>query len=167
MTVDQGHSADTPAARAEPSAGAWRPVGRPTQWHRDVLALALVIVALSFVLGISDGGRLAVPGAGASIPSLCLWKNTTGVDCPGCGLARCFVAMAHADWRTAYRRHPVGMLLFVFTVLQIPYQAMQCRRIARGRGRFRLPGPMILVWLLLGAMLAQWLLKITGLVVFS
>ena len=166
MTVDQGHSADTPAAHAEPSAGAWRPAGRPTQWHRDVLVLAVLILALSFVLSNSDAGHVALPVPGASIPSLCLWKNATGVDCPGCGLTRCFVAMAHADWRTAYRRHPVGMLVFVFTVLQIPYHGVQWRRIARGRGRFRLPMLGILVWLLLGAMLTQWLLKITGWVVF-
>lgn len=166
MTVERGDSAETGAAHAQPSAGATLPVGRPTQWHRDVLALALVIVALSFLLGISAGGRVALPATEISIPSLCLWKNTTGVDCPGCGLTRCFVAMAHADWRTAYRYHPFGMLLFAFTILQIPYQSMQCRRIARGRGRFRLPMLGVLVWLLLGAMLTQWLLKITGLVVF-
>ncbi|MEZ5330513.1 MAG: DUF2752 domain-containing protein [Thermoanaerobaculia bacterium] len=76
-------------------------------------------------------GRLAVwAGAGAAslvavvvlhalvLPagrenSWCIYRRTTGMPCPGCGMTRAVVDLAHGDLAAAVRAHPVAPLLAV------------------------------------------------------
>ena len=46
-----------------------------------------------------------------SIP-LCLVKNLFGVNCPGCGLTRGFVAILQLDFRMAFRYNVLSVPLF-------------------------------------------------------
>lgn len=48
---------------------------------------------------------------------LCVFRNLTGVPCPGCGLTRAFAALASADFSAATRLHPLAPLLAVETVV--------------------------------------------------
>lgn len=43
--------------------------------------------------------------------SLCLFHNVTGLPCPGCGLTRSVLHIAHAHWLEALRYHPAGFLV--------------------------------------------------------
>lgn len=45
------------------------------------------------------------------LPSLCLVRGVTGLPCPGCGLTRSFVAIAHLDPGAAFDHHPFGPAL--------------------------------------------------------
>lgn len=58
------------------------------------------------------------PGPGYTV---CLFRITTGLDCPGCGLTRAFRAMAHLDIAEATRYNPLGPAIFLVTVLAWGY----------------------------------------------
>ena len=55
----------------------------------------------------------------AKIPSICSFKNMTGVDCPGCGLTRSWVTAMHGQFKDSLRFHRLGWLLMLFAFLQI------------------------------------------------
>lgn len=51
---------------------------------------------------------------------LCLFRATTGIPCPGCGLTRSFMAIARGNVEDALRMHLFGPVLFLaFTVAAI------------------------------------------------
>lgn len=89
-------------------------------------------------------------------------KREFGVDCPGCGLTRCFVAMGHGQVAVAWGYHPVGVVLFGVLVAQIPYRLFQIRRLRRGQPEWSHWVLWALLWLFVVAILAQWLLRLTG-----
>jgi hypothetical protein len=90
-------------------------------------------------------------------------KRSTGVDCPGCGLSRCFICLAHGRVADAVRHNPWGLVLFVAVVAQLPYRAVQIGRVARGRQPWSHPFLAAGAWLLLAGLIVQWLVRITGL----
>jgi hypothetical protein len=49
------------------------------------------------------------PGEGAF--SVCLFRNATGIPCPGCGMTRAFALLARGEWRAALAMHPLAPLL--------------------------------------------------------
>lgn len=53
---------------------------------------------------------------GKPVP-MCQFKEVTHLPCPGCGLTRSFVGMAHLDPELAFRFHPVGALVFPAVVV--------------------------------------------------
>jgi len=57
------------------------------------------------------GDRLVTP-AGEPLGALCLSRTVLGVDCPFCGMARSFVALAHGQLGRSIRFHPAGPILF-------------------------------------------------------
>jgi hypothetical protein len=50
------------------------------------------------------------PVGGAST-SICLFRRTLGLPCPGCGMTRAFAHLAKGEWRQAAADHPFS---FVF-----------------------------------------------------
>ncbi len=44
----------------------------------------------------------------------CSFKETTGYDCPGCGLTRSSTAILHGDWQTAFSYHWFAPVFMVF-----------------------------------------------------
>lgn len=65
---------------------------------------------------------------------LCLFKNLTGLPCPGCGLTRSFACLAHLELTKAFRYHPFGPLFFVGAVLMASLLVMGPRRRERIHG---------------------------------
>jgi len=59
---------------------------------------------------------------GYTIPSLCMFKNITTLDCPGCGITRSFVYAVHGHWYEAYLMHLWGIPLATFLVFQVFYR---------------------------------------------
>jgi hypothetical protein len=100
-----------------------------------------------------------LPIFGGPLPELCGWKRFFGVNCPGCGLTRCFIALAHGDLAAAWHFNPAGILLFVGVAFQVPYRAAQLWRMKRGRPTLRVPYVLALVWTAVALLLLQWLLK--------
>jgi hypothetical protein len=59
---------------------------------------------------------------GHTIPSLCMFKNITTLDCPGCGITRSFVFAVHGYWHESYIMHFWGIPLAAFLVFQVGYR---------------------------------------------
>lgn len=89
-----------------------------------MLAIATVTIALAFTMRV-NGNRVAFPFLpNRPIPELCGARAWFGISCPGCGLTRSFIHLAHGRWTAAYACHRMGWILALLTVAQIPYRAL-------------------------------------------
>lgn len=128
--------------------------------HTSIGLAALAILLGAALLRVQDGRQVIVPLADRALPELCYWRTMFGIDCPGCGLTRCFISAAHGHLVEAWRYNPVGLLLFAGVVLQLPYRPWQLWRLATGRNELK---TVALPYAMLGAsglLLAQWLLRL-------
>lgn len=92
-------------------------------WHYAMLAITITIVVLSLILSVRDDQRIIITGlSGYPIPETCWMKNLFHCDCPGCGLTRSFVHLAHGNWRQSLAVHRIGWLLAIAFLVQIPYR---------------------------------------------
>lgn len=69
-------------------------------------AICGAVLLLSVALPLPQNGTIL------GLPSLCPFHNLSGVPCPGCGLTRSFVCLAHGQIAAAFEFHPLGPLLF-------------------------------------------------------
>jgi hypothetical protein len=125
--------------------------------HREMLVISCLVIAASFVLRVQSGEQVGLCGAAHLVlPPLCLAREWFGVCCPGCGLTRSFIHLAHADWRASWESHRLGWLLAGLVVLQIPYRihglcrpqrALLPARVRKGIG-YGLIGLLVLNWLI-------------------
>ena len=129
-----------------------------------VLIAALGVVGLSMSLSLKDsGGQVIVPLINTPLPPLCTLKRLTGLDCPGCGLTRSFVALGHGQWREAVRWNPAGPIWFAFIALQVPYQAWQLRLLSRGQRPLDLTWwGQGLIYVGLAGLILQWVVRQFG-----
>jgi hypothetical protein len=129
--------------------------------HRELLALAAFALLLAPLLEVRpDGERVGVRGGGPTLPPSCGSRAVLGVDCPGCGLTRSFVHLAHGDPAASVRSHRLGWLLALLAAVQIPYRlavlwAGHCPPLVAAVGTWT--GRVLLALLLL-----NWLLKLAG-----
>lgn len=74
--------------------------------RRELWLIAGIITALvvARLLPLPHNGTIG------GMPSLCPFKNITGLPCPGCGLTRSVVYSAHGQWQQAITYHPFGPL---------------------------------------------------------
>lgn len=93
---------------------------RDQQSDGMMLVVAIGIVVLSILLTPSES---VLTLWGWEVPPLCVFKNLTGADCPGCGLTRSFTYMGHFDPRAAFDRHWLGPALYALVAAQVPFRA--------------------------------------------
>ena len=101
-----------------------------------------------------------------SLPPLCVSRAWWGVECPGCGLTRSFVALSSGELVESLRLHRVGWLLYIAVVGKIPYRAYKLRQLGQAEAAGSAVGePAWPIWfgrLLIAALIGNWLLKISG-----
>jgi hypothetical protein len=121
------------------------------------LGACSAIIVAAFLLRVQGTNDVAFMGV--TVPQSCNMKRFTGLDCPGCGLTRSFVSMAHGDWRTAWNFHAAGPIWFVVVVAQIPLRLWQLFRIRRGKCELRtgLEWPFLIG--MFGLLLVVWIYK--------
>ena len=123
------------------------------------VAAALVIIA-SFVLQPNRDGRLSVAES-RSLPTICWLRRTLGIECPGCGLTRSFVHMAHGNLAAAWHQNPFGVPLFLFAAAQLIWQPWQSWRIRSNRPVWQIPGGVWWLVALCVLMLIRWIWRIS------
>jgi len=133
-----------------------RPRGPSPRRHREMLVIACLVVVAAFALRVRPHEQVGPEGLpGVVLPPLCLSRQWFGVPCPGCGLTRSFIHLAHGDWRSSWACHRLGWLLAGLVVLQIPYRIHGLRRPDR---------PLLPAWVrtwighgLVGLLVVNWL----------
>ena len=132
-----------------------------TRWlHAMLLAGAAAIVIVAALLNVGGETKVVIPWLGVPLPELCYWRKTFNMDCPGCGLTRCFISLAHGDVARAWHFNPTGILLFGMVAFQVPYRAVQLWRISRGRTELEFPGfPYVLLGLCT-LLVLQWFWRV-------
>jgi hypothetical protein len=77
-------------------------------------------VAALVLAGVRAAGGFDAGAAALSLPGLCLFHRLTGLDCPGCGMTRAFVALWRGDLVAAEALHPFsGPLLATLVLLAL------------------------------------------------
>ncbi|MFO1091819.1 MAG: DUF2752 domain-containing protein [Planctomycetaceae bacterium] len=99
-----------------------------SEYHRLVLGLAVCVLVAAFLLQVRPDQRVAVRFVPQwPLPEVCQSKVLLGIDCPGCGLTRSFVHLAHGNLAASLAVHPLGWLVALFVAAQIPYRAWALR----------------------------------------
>jgi hypothetical protein len=128
--------------------------------HGSMLCLALVVIACSLLFEINDAGRVALRWLpNHPLPELCGSRVLLGVDCPGCGLTRSILALVAGDLAMSFSYHPVGWLLALAVLAQVPYRIfalreLRTRVVERKRLKWfglSLIGILVVCWLARGA----------------
>ena len=85
-----------------------------------VLIAALLLAPVQEDTGGHGRGRqVRLPLLGV-LPETCATQLRLGIDCPGCGLTRCFMYSAHGDFASAWQSNSVGVFAFVYLLFQLP-----------------------------------------------
>ena len=137
-------------------------LNRPN-WTFQILLLvvATAIVALSFLLYVDGPVNVVIPWLNIPLPGTCSMRRVAGIDCPGCGLTRSFVSLAHGHWQASLVFNPAGLLLFPMVAFQIPYRIAQLWRLSRGLRPWNLSTASFWLWGLIGViLLIQWISKL-------
>lgn len=126
-----------------------------------ILLLATGTLILAACLRIEQGSAVLLPGLSRALPEICTSKRLFGWSCPGCGLTRSFISLAHGEWLAAWQYNPAGPLFFALFAVQIPYRLGQLRRLRLGKPGWEL-GPWSHLPLLccFVVMVGQWLVRL-------
>lgn len=158
-------SATQPAAtEAAPPAAPAKSVFSEWQFHFALLLLCVVVVSLAATMSVHQAQQVFFPGTTVPVPELCYFRRGTGLDCPGCGLTRSFISLAHGQFLLACQYNVAGVLFFPVVAFQIPYRLAQLLRLWRGLATWDLTSitPSLFIGLFL-VMLVQWVAKLLSL----
>lgn len=105
------------------------PDERRREYNLVMLGLAIAVVLLALAFEVRPDQRVAFAVLPRwPIPETCQSRRLFGIDCPGCGLTRSVVHLAHLRVRDSLAVHPLGWLMFLLIVLQIPYRLLALAR---------------------------------------
>lgn len=132
-----------------------------------LLIMSTIIVILSFTMTVRDGTQVLIPGTNQPLPGLCAFRNWFNWDCPGCGMTRAFISMAHGKFSLAWAYNPTSLLFFPMVVIQIPFRSWLIWLSKKGRpqpnlGRWGLAPLFLLMFVMLGQWAVRSILHIVG-----
>ena len=129
--------------------------------HWIMLGLAAAALLLAAVLQVDASGQVADAFLGLPLPDSCMFRQVTGVPCPGCGLTRCFICLMRGDVARAWGFNPSGLLLFLVVAAQVPYRLLQLMRIRRQQKELRLTTLTLIVCCLIAlSLIGQWVFRL-------
>jgi hypothetical protein len=74
------------------------------------LGIAPAILLVARILPLPEHGKIL------GLPSICPFHMLTGKPCPGCGMTRSLVCMAHGQLHESFCYHPLGPVVFLLLV---------------------------------------------------
>ena len=84
-------------------------------WSKRLAAIVFLALTAMFVVSvIHDPGDRDPYG---SYSTICMFKNATGVPCPGCGLTHSFCEIGKGRMASAFEWNWLGIPVFVFAIL--------------------------------------------------
>jgi hypothetical protein len=92
----------------------------PVSHHLFQAILFSAILLAAWFSSVQSNQHIVI--SGYTIPSLCMFKNITTLDCPGCGITRSFVFAVHGRLYESYIMHFWGIPLAAFLLFQIGYR---------------------------------------------
>ena len=130
-------------------------------YHWVLLCVSVAVLALSLVLRVhANEEQVLLPVVDVPLPGACTYKRWIGVECPGCGLTRCFISLAHGNVAAAWDFNPAGLLFFAIIAAQIPFRAIQLRRVSQGKPELRWRRiPQVPLGLLVLSLFVQWVMR--------
>jgi hypothetical protein len=82
-------------------------------------------------VGAASAALLLSPDGIADGPVVCPFRLLTGLPCPGCGLTRAWVYLAHGQWHESFVANPFGLVLLALVVaLVVAVVTARLRRVA-------------------------------------
>ena len=85
--------------------------------------LKKVLTTTAILLGVGVGYLLIIQFTPFGIP--CVFHLVTGLDCPGCGISRMFVALSHGDILLAAQSNLLVLCLLPFGLVLAGYKTWQ------------------------------------------
>ena len=98
-----------------------RHVGGPST-HRGYITVILFLLLPPFFFSFNPRAAEPVSILSVELPSMCFTKAIFHVQCPGCGLSRSFILLAHGHFRDSFHFHRLGIPLYLFFILQLFYR---------------------------------------------
>jgi len=95
--------------------------------------LYTILAGLSLAGYVWLGWNFIEDSAHSAAPSVCLFKEVTGLPCPSCGTTRSMLLLVHGQLRESFMMNPFGMMLALALVI-IPLWMMA--DVLRGSGSF-------------------------------
>jgi hypothetical protein len=124
--------------------------------HRMMLVAATIVVILSVLFNVRDGQRVEIRFLpNIPMPETCWSHSLFGVKCPGCGLTRSIVYLAHGDWEASWKMHRVGLVMALAILAQFPYciVGLWCKKDYPLGRTFA----SIVAWTLIALLIGNWL----------
>jgi len=138
--VDEAGGKDRLPLRLTPHQSIHWPMKPVTSKQKGELTSYVIILLLcSIILGGAVGFKPSTPEAPSlqvgriTLPNICIFRATTGLPCPGCGLTRSIVAAAHGHLTASFSHHRLGLLVFIYVFLQFVFNLFYIS-IAKWRG---------------------------------
>lgn len=118
------------------------------------------ILLAAVLLTVGKQRDVIVPWANIVVPETCSMHTHIGIDCPGCGLTRCFIHIAHGNFASAFVLSPVGIAVFAYVAFQIPLSLIWLFKGREKRVQRLVRINQNAMLFLVFALLAQWLYRL-------
>ncbi|MBN1901209.1 DUF2752 domain-containing protein [Candidatus Sumerlaeota bacterium] len=129
-----------------------------THWTYIIL-LGLFLILPFFITQTTDqSGGSSLRLWKIPLPGMCLSRSIFGVRCPGCGLTRSFVALAHGEWRQAFSYHRIGPVLYFYFLLLIFFHLYGLLKKNQPLPRILLRAHQITALAIIAALIINWIL---------
>lgn len=130
--------------------------------HQAMLWLCTAIIFLACLLEVRPDQRVQMRwGLLSPLPELCVSRTWFGIECPGCGLTRSFVALSRGQLRQAWQLNRFSWLLAIALLAQFPYRLWHLWQL-RNRLPASSPWPDWIAVGLLALLITNWGLRLVG-----